>query len=78
MFEVGEHEVTVRKRPAVDHAWLLAPLPEVVVLGMITSAKRRSWASDVSLTVWKRAGLSAPLGTSLQDFQHRTRRYPRG
>jgi mRNA interferase MazF len=32
----------------------------VVILAMITSAKRNKWNSDVSLQEWQQAGLKAP------------------
>jgi mRNA interferase MazF len=55
-------DLPVRKRrPAlVLSSKTLADKQGIVVLAMITSAKRAKWESDVALDDWQEAGLGAP------------------
>lgn len=53
-----------KRRPAL----VVGGVPEVALLAMITSAKRSSWSSDVTLSDWKRAGLRAPSVVRLKVF----------
>ena len=53
-----------KRRPAV----VMGCLPEVVVLAMVTSAKRSLWPSDVPLRDWGKAGLRAPSVVRLKAF----------
>ena len=49
-----------KRRPALVLSAALAREEEVLILAMITSAKRSRWSGDIALSDWRGAGLRAP------------------